>query len=90
MAVLFFSISHIFLNFHDIKFIFSNGSFINTYLLIDINMDRYKINLLMFINVFDSFLLECHIQVGTNSQLSVAMDQVSTMRIFTRKAQILS
>lgn len=88
MAVLFFSISHIFLNFHDIKFIFSNGSFINTYPLIDINMDRFKIYECLSVSL--TLFLECHIQVGTNSQLSVAMDQISTMRIFTRKAQILS
>lgn len=56
MAVLFFSISHIFLNFHDIKFIFSNGSFINTYPLIDINMDRFKIYECLSVSLTLSFL----------------------------------
>ena len=53
-------------------------------------MDKFHINLLMFITVCDSFLLVlCHIQAGTSSRLSVAMNLVSKMRIIT-KLQVLS
>ena len=53
-------------------------------------MDKFHINLLMFNTVCDSFLLVlCHIQVGTSSRLSVAMNLVSKMRIIT-KLQVLS
>ena len=72
------------------KIYFSTDSFINKYPLIVINMDKFHINLIMFIKVFDSFLLVLgHIQVGTSSQLSAAMNVVSKVRIFT-KLQILS
>ena len=72
------------------KIYFSTDCFFSKYPLIVINMDKFHINLIMFIKVLDSFLLVlCHIQVGTSSQLSVAMNLVSKMRIFT-KLQILS
>ena len=52
------------------KIYFSTDCFISKYPLIVINMDKFHINLIMFIKVLDSFLLVlCHIQVSNELSL---------------------
>ena len=52
------------------KIYFSTDCFISKYPLIVINMDKFHINLIMFIKVLDAFLLVlCHIQVSNELSL---------------------